>query len=94
MTTEPGSPDETLVSMHDLDDVDSLSEEILLAMEELGNRSHDELAFYSFLDPDALDALFVHEDGEPRVDAKLAFEYGQYRVDVDTTGEVLLVQVS
>lgn len=81
--------------MHDPEDVDSLSEEILLAVEEFGGRAHDELGpFNSYLDPDALDSLFVHGDGEPCVEAKLSFEFDQFRVDVDTTGRLLVVQVS
>lgn len=95
MTPETRSPNETLVSMHDLENVESLSEEILLAIEEIGSRGYEELgSFCSYIDPDALDALFVHDDGQPRVEAKLSFEYEQYRVDIDTTGNVLMVQVS
>lgn len=81
--------------MHEFDDVRSLSEEILLAIDELDACDYRERGpLYSYLDPDALDALFVTEDDQPPVAAKLSFEYDGIRVDVDTRGNRLMVQVS
>ena len=94
-TDTTDATDDSLIAMHEFDDVTSLSEEILLAIDEIDDRDHEQRRpFCTYLDPDALDALFVPEDDQAHVEAKLSFEYEGVRVDVDTTGSVLVVQVS
>jgi len=74
-----------------MNDSESVTEAVASALHSVSGRSERELQpLYGTIDPDALDSLFARKgDGTPRgTDGYVAFEYGPYRVRVESDGVV------
>jgi hypothetical protein len=89
---QPNVPAGTLIYEAPLADVDSVSTTILTAVVEYSNRDPDELTpFYEYMDPDALDALFMlNSDGTPSSAATFTFSFEGYRIDITADGQLLI----
>lgn len=86
---------EVLATVCETDDAETVTESVTTALHDATGTDETDLEpLYTAVDPDALDSLFGPQgDGTPRdTEGHVVFDYGPYRVRVESDGTALVYE--